>query len=320
MAKVFATRRLPGTALARVREAGHDLEVWPGECAPPRDVLLAKVRGVEGLITLLEDRVDAAVMDAAGPGLKVIAQYAVGVDNIDLEAARARGIRVTHTPGVLTEATADLAFALLLAAARRVVQGDAFVRAGGWKCWGPELMLGAPVHGATLLVVGFGRIGQAVARRALGFGMRVLYTSRSPKPEAEAELGATRVELDAALPHADFVSLHVPLTPETERLFDRRRLTRMKPGAILVNTARGRVVETDALVEALENGPLAAAGLDVTDPEPLPNDHPLLARKNVVVTPHVGSADRPTRVRMAEMVASDLLAVLEGREPRYPVV
>ena len=320
MAKVVATRRLPEVAFQAILAAGHELSVWEGECPPPREELLKLVAGAEGLLTTLEDRIDAEVMDAAGPGLKVIAQYAVGVDNIDLEAARARGIRVTNTPGVLTEATADLAFALLLAAARRVVEGNRYVREGRWRCWLPTGFLGPEVAGARVLVVGFGRIGQAFARRAKGFGMEILYTSRTPKPEAEAELGARRVPLDEALPKADFVSLHVPLTPETERLFDRVRLARMKPGSVLVNTARGRVVDTEALVWALTEGPLFAAGLDVTDPEPLPKDHPLARLENVVLTPHVGSAGIRTRERMAQMAAENLLAVLRGEEPPHPVV
>jgi len=320
MAKVVATRRLPEVAFQAILAAGHELSVWEGECPPPREELLKLVAGAEGLLTTLEDRIDAEVMDAAGPGLKVIAQYAVGVDNIDLEAARARGIRVTNTPGVLTEATADLAFALLLAAARRVVEGDRYVREGRWRCWLPTGFLGPEVAGARVLVVGFGRIGQAFARRAKGFGMEILYASRTPKPEAEAELGARRVPLDEALPKADFVSLHVPLTPETERLFDRVRLARMKPGSVLVNTARGRVVDTEALVWALTEGPLFAAGLDVTDPEPLPKDHPLARLENVVLTPHVGSAGIRTRERMAQMAAENLLAVLRGEEPPHPVV
>jgi len=320
MAKVYATRKLPGDAFARIKTAGHELSYWEAACPPPREELLRQVAGAEGLITTLEDRVDAELMDAAGSGLKVIAQYAVGVNNIDLEAARARGIRVTHTPGVLTEATADLAFALLLAAARRVPEGDRFVRDGRWKCWLPTGFLGPEVHGATVLVVGFGRIGQAFARRARGFGMEILYTSRAPKPEAEAALGARRVTLDEALPEADFVSLHVPLTPETDRLFNEERLFRLKPGAVLVNTARGRVVDTEALVKALVEGPLFAAGLDVTDPEPLPPEHPLARLENVVLTPHVGSAGLRTRERMAAMVAENLLAVLAGGEPPNPVV
>ncbi len=318
MEHVFVTRSLPGTALDELRQAGYRVDVWPEFLAPPREVLLERVRGAAGLITMLEDRVDAELMDAADPGLKVIAQYAVGLDNIDLEAAKKRGIVVTHTPGVLTDATADLAFALLAATARRVVEGHDYVRRGEWKTWHPELLLGPELHGATVGVVGFGRIGQAFARRARGFEMKVLYTSRRPKPEAEAALTAERVELDELLARADFVSLHTPLTPETHRLMNAERLARMKEGAVLVNTARGKVVDTEALLDALEHGPLFAAGLDVTDPEPLPADHPLSRHPRVVVTPHIGSAGRATRLHMAEMVARDVLAVLQGRPPRYP--
>ncbi|WP_456413854.1 2-hydroxyacid dehydrogenase [Oceanithermus profundus] len=320
MERVFVTRSLPGTALDELRQAGYQVDVWPEFLAPPRAVLLERVRGAAGLITMLEDRVDAELMDAAGPGLKVIAQYAVGLDNVDLEAARERGIVVTHTPGVLTDATADLAFALLAAAARRVVEGHDYVRRGEWKTWHPELLLGPELHGATVGVVGFGRIGQAFARRARGFEMKVLYTSRRPKPEAEAALAAERVELDELLARADFVSLHTPLTPETHRLMNAERLAQMKEGAVLVNTARGKVVDTEALLDALERGPLFAAGLDVTDPEPLPADHPLLGHPRVVVTPHIGSAGLRTRRRMAEMVAHDLRAVLEGRTPKHAAV
>ncbi len=318
MERVFVTRSLPGTALDELRQAGYQVEVWPEFTAPPREVLLERVRGAAGLITMLEDRVDAQLMDAAGPQLKVIAQYAVGLDNVDLEAAKKRGIVVTHTPGVLTDATADLAFALLAAAARRVVEGHDYVRRGEWKTWHPELLLGPELHGATVGVVGFGRIGQAFARRARGFEMKVLYASRRPKPEAEAALAAEHVELDELLARADFVSLHTPLTPETHHLMNAERLARMKEGAVLVNTARGKVVDTEALLNALEHGPLFAAGLDVTDPEPLPADHPLLRHPRVVVTPHIGSAGLRTRRRMAEMVARDVLAVLEGRPPRHP--
>ncbi len=318
MERVFVTRSLPGTALDELRQAGYQVDVWPDFLAPPREVMLERVRGAAGLITMLEDRVDAELMDAAGPGLKVIAQYAVGLDNIDLEAARKRGIVVTHTPGVLTDATADLAFALLAAAARRVAEGHDYVRRGEWRTWHPELLLGPELFGATVGVVGFGRIGQAFARRARGFEMKVLYTSRQPKPEAEAALAAERVELDELLERSDFVSLHTPLTPETHRLMNAERLARMKEGAVLVNTARGKVVDTGALLAALEHGPLFAAGLDVTDPEPLPADHPLLGHPRVVVTPHIGSAGRATRLRMAEMVVGDVRAVLEGRTPHHP--
>jgi len=318
MERVFVTRSLPGNALEELRQAGYRVEVWPEFLPPPREALLEQVRGAAGLITMLEDRVDAELMDAAGPGLKVIAQYAVGLDNVDLEAAKERGVVVTHTPGVLTDATADLAFALLAAAARRVVEGHDYVRRGEWKTWHPELLLGPELHGATVGVVGFGRIGQAFARRTRGFGMKVLYTSRRPKPEAEAELHAERAALDELLARADFVSLHTPLTPETHRLMNAERLAQMKEGAVLVNTARGKVVDTQALLRALDDGPLFAAGLDVTDPEPLPANHPLLGHPRVVVTPHIGSAGRRTRLQMAEMVARDVLAVLEGRPPQHP--
>jgi len=318
MERVFVTRSLPGNALEELRQAGYRVEVWPEFLPPPREALLEQVRGAAGLITMLEDRVDAELMDAAGPSLKVIAQYAVGLDNVDLEAAKERGVVVTHTPGVLTDATADLAFALLSAAARRVVEGHDYVRRGEWKTWHPELLLGPELHEATVGVVGFGRIGQAFARRTRGFGMKVIYSSRRPKPDAEAELHAERVALDELLARADFVSLHAPLTPETHRLMNAERLARMKEGAVLVNTARGKVVDTQALLGALEHGPLFAAGLDVTDPEPLPLDHPLLHHPRAVVTPHIGSAGRRTRLQMAEMVARDVLAVLEGRPPQHP--
>ncbi len=318
MSRVFVTRKLPGNALDQLRNAGIEVDVWPDFLAPPRQEMLGRARGAAGLITMLEDRVDAELMDAAGPGLKVIAQYAVGLDNIDLKAAKERGIVVTHTPGVLTDATADLAFALLAAAARRVVEGHDYVRRGEWQTWHPELLLGPELHGATVGVVGFGRIGQALARRARGFDMKVLYTSRHPKPEEENELNAEYVALNELLERADFVSLHTPLTPETLHLMNAEHLARMKEGSVLINTARGKVVDTAALLNALESGPLFAAGLDVTDPEPLPADHPLLGHPRVVVTPHIGSAGRRTRLEMAEMVTGDVLAVLSGKQPSFP--
>lgn len=318
MSRVFVTRKLPGNALDQLRNAGIEVDVWPDFLAPPRQEMLGRASGAAGLITMLEDRVDAELMDAAGPGLKVIAQYAVGLDNIDLKAAKERGIVVTHTPGVLTDATADLAFALLAAAARRVVEGHDYVRRGEWQTWHPELLLGPELHGATVGVVGFGRIGQALARRARGFDMKVLYTSRHPKPEEENELNAEYVALNELLERADFVSLHTPLTPETLHLMNAEHLARMKEGSVLINTARGKVVDTAALLNALESGPLFAAGLDVTDPEPLPADHPLLGHPRVVVTPHIGSAGRRTRLEMAEMVTGDVLAVLSGKQPSFP--
>ncbi|MCS6869401.1 MAG: D-glycerate dehydrogenase [Thermus sp.] len=311
--RVLVTRTLPGNALDRLRERGLEVEVHQGLFLP-REELLRKVQGVVGLIPTVEDRVDAEVMDRAGPGLRVIACYSVGVDHVDLEAAKARGIRVTHTPGVLTEATADLTLALLLAVARRLVEGVEHAREGRWQAWHPELLLGLDLGGLTLGIVGMGRIGQAVAQRAQAFGMRVVYHSRTPKP-----LPYPHLALEALLAQADVVSLHAPLTPETHRLMNRERLFAMKPGGILLNTARGGLVDTEALVEALE-GHLFGAGLDVTDPEPLPPGHPLYALKNAVITPHLGSAGRRTRERMAAMAVDNLLAVLEGQEPPNPVV
>ncbi|AEV16662.1 Glycerate dehydrogenase/glyoxylate reductase [Thermus sp. CCB_US3_UF1] len=311
--RVLVTRTLPGNALDRLRERGLEVEVHQGLFLP-REELLRKVQGVVGLIPTVEDRVDAEVMDRAGPGLRVIACYSVGVDHVDLEAAKARGIRVTHTPGVLTEATADLTLALLLAVARRLVEGVEHAREGRWQAWHPELLLGLDLGGLTLGIVGMGRIGQAVAQRAQAFGMRVVYHSRTPKP-----LPYPHLALEALLAQADVVSLHAPLTPETHRLMNRERLFAMKPGSILLNTARGGLVDTEALVEALE-GHLFGAGLDVTDPEPLPPGHPLYALKNAVITPHLGSAGRRTRERMAAMAVDNLLAVLEGQEPPNPVV
>ncbi len=318
MKRVFVTRKLPGKALKRLQDDGLQVDVWPDFLAPPRKKLLERARGASALITMLEDNVDAELMDAAGPQLKIIAQYAVGLDNIDLSAAKERGIVVTHTPGVLTDATADLAFALLAAAARRVVEGHDYVRRGEWQTWHPELLLGPELHGATVGVIGFGRIGQAFARRARGFDMKVLYSSRRPKPEAETGLSAEHTNLDELLERSDFVSLHTPLTPETLRLMNAERLARMKEGAILINTARGKVVDTGALLTALESGHLFAAGLDVTDPEPLPHDHPLATHPRVVLTPHIGSAGRSTRERMAAMVTGDVLAVLKGGLPLHP--
>ncbi|HXG40768.1 MAG TPA: D-glycerate dehydrogenase [Candidatus Limnocylindrales bacterium] len=310
--KVFVARVIPDDGLRPILEA-TDAVVWQDELPPPRDVLLEAVAGCEGILTLLTDRVDAELLDRAGPGLKVVSNYAVGYDNIDVAECTRRGIPVGNTPGVLTETTADLAFALAMAAARRIVEGADYVRAGKWKTWGPMLLLGPDVHGSTLGIVGFGRIGQAVARRAKGFAMTVLYhdVARAPA-EVEAELGATYVPLDELLARSDIVSLHVNLTPETRGLIDAARLRRMKPSAILVNTARGPVVDSLALAEALREGVIWAAALDVTDPEPLPVDHPLMSAPRCLVVPHIASASRATRGKMAEMAAANLLAGLRG--------
>ena len=296
MARVFVTRRLPGTALTRLA-AEHEVDVWPERMPPPQDVLRQRAARVDGLLALLTDRVDAALIESC-PDLRVISNYAVGSDNVDLEAAAARGIPVGITPDVLTEATADLAFAGLLAAARRLPEALAAVRAGAWQTWEPDWLLGHDVHGATLGIVGYGRIGRAVARRAEGFSMRILATPRVP--------------LDELLAQSDAVTLHVPLTSETRHLIDADALARMKPTAILVNTARGGVVDQQALARALHRGEIAGASLDVTDPEPLPPDHPLLEAPNLLVLPHIGSATHTARERMADLAVDNLLAGLAG--------
>ena len=297
--RVFVTRDLPGGALERLT-AQHDVEVWPGRLPPPRDELLSRAPQLEGLLSLLTDPVDAQLMDAA-PDLRAISNYAVGVDNVDVEAATARGIPVGNTPGVLTESTADLALALMLGIARRLAEGEAFVRAGEWATWEPGLMLGRDLHGATVGVVGYGRIGTAVGRRLEGFGCELLTTSRSGG-----------VPLDELLERSDFVTLHCPLTPETRGLIGAEALRRMKPTSYLVNTARGPVVDTDALAAALRAGEIAGAALDVTDPEPLPGDHPLLDAPNLLVVPHVASATLASRGKMADMAVDNLLAGLAG--------
>lgn len=318
MAKVFVTRILPGRAIDLLREAGHDVDLWDHELPPPPDVLAERLSTADAALTLLTDRIDASLL-ASCTDLKVIANMAVGYDNVDPAEAANAGVWLTNTPGVLAETTADLAFALLLAAARRVVESDRDTRAGGWRTWSPTGFLGHDVHGATLGIVGLGEIGEAVARRARGFSMRLLYTNRSPRPEAERELGAERRPLDQLLADSDFVSIHVPLTAETRHMFGEAQFRLMKPTAIFVNTARGGVVDQDALVAALREGFIAGAGLDVTDPEPLPLSHPLFALPNVVITPHIASASVTTRSRMAEMAARNIIAVLAAEEPPNPV-
>jgi glyoxylate reductase len=313
------SRLLPEAGLAPIREA-CDARIWEGELPPGRAELLAAIEGCEGVLTLLTDRVDDEFLDRAGPGLRVVSNFAVGFDNVDVPACTARGVAVGNTPGVLTETTADLAFGLLMAAARRIAEGDRYVRAGKWKTWGPMLLLGPDVHGSTIGIVGFGRIGQAVASRARGFGMRVLYHDLHRADAAvEAEFGATFMPLQELLPASDFVSLHVNLSEQTRGLINAERLGWMKPTAILVNTSRGPVVDQQALYEALRDGVIAGAALDVTDPEPLPADDPLLSLEHCLVVPHIASASRPTRGKMAEMAAANLLAGLRGERLPTPV-
>ena len=306
---VFVTRALPGDALGRLAQTA-EVDIWPGDLPPSYDELRRRCAEACGIISLLTDRIDAELIDAS-PGLRVISNVAVGYDNIDLGAAFARGIPVGHTPGILTETTADLAFALLLAAARRITEAARFVREARWKTWDPQLMLGHDVHGATLGIVGFGQIGQALARRARGFDMRVLYAARREPPAAARGFGQ-RVALDDLLRASAFVSLHVPLTPETRRLIGERELRLMRPSAILVNTARGAIVDQPALVRALHEGWIAGAGLDVMEEEPLPPSDALLTAPNVVLLPHIGSASHATRAYMASLAVDNCIAGLRG--------
>ncbi len=306
---VYVTRRIPEAGLAMIRER-CDARVWEEPLPPPREVILEQVAGCDGLLCLVSDDIDGQVMDAGD--LRVISQYAVGVDNIDLNAATERGIPVGHTPGVLTDATADLAFTLLMCAARRIPEGIEKVRAGEWRTWDPLGLLGTDVWEATLGIIGLGRIGTAMARRARGFQMRILYTDPRRAPDLEEELGLVYAPRDDLLEQADFVTIHAPLIPETHHLIDEAALRRMKDTAILINAARGEIVDTEALVEALEKGWIARAALDVTDPEPIPSDHPLVAMRNCIVVPHIGSATVTARDRMAVIAAENLLAGVQG--------
>jgi glyoxylate reductase len=317
--RVFVSRRIPDEGLDPIIES-CDADVWDGEMPPPRDELLRRVAGCDGVLALLTDRVDDAFLDAAGPQLRVVANYAVGYDNIDVPACRARGVAVGTTPGVLTETTADLAFALLMAAARRLPEGSRYVRDGNWKTWGPLLLLGPDVHGATIGIVGFGRIGQAVAQRAQGFGMRILYHDIQPLPDdVTSAFGASYRPLEALLAESDFVSLHVNLSDVTRHLINAETLAWMKPTAVLVNTSRGPVVDQAALAEALRDGTIWAAALDVTDPEPIPMDDPLVGLDNCLIVPHIASASRATRGKMAAMAAANLLAGVRGEPLPTPV-
>ena len=317
--RVLVTRVIPDEGLDEIR-AATDLDLWTDELPPPRDELLRRVAGVDGLLSLLTDRVDDELLDAAGPQLKVVSNYAVGFDNIDLAACTRRRIPAGNTPGVLTETTADLAFALLMAAARGIDEGSRYVRAGSWRTWGPMLLLGVDVHGATLGIVGFGRIGREMAKRAAGFGMRVLYHDvQRASEEDERALNATHTELETLLAESDFVTLHVNLTDETHHLVDAAALSRMRPTAVLVNTSRGPVVDHAALHDALRERRIFAAALDVTDPEPIPADSALLELDNCLVVPHIASASGVTRGRMAAMAAENLLAGLDGRRLPTPI-
>ncbi|RJP51125.1 MAG: D-glycerate dehydrogenase [Anaerolineaceae bacterium] len=306
--KIFITRLIPGPGLNLIKEHFPSPKIWTHDLPPTREQLLERVRGVDGLLCLLTERIDAELMDAIGSQVKVISSMSVGVDHIDLGEATKRGIPIGHTPGVLTDATADQTFALLLAAARRMVEGVDYVRAGKWTTWHPQLLLGADMVGATLGIVGFGRIGQAVAKRAQGFDMRVIYHD----PTAESAYNAQPVDLDTLLRESDFVSLHVPFTAETRQMVNDQFLSSMKRTAILVNTSRGGVVDQTALHRALKSKQIFAAALDVTDPEPLPMDSPLLELENCIIVPHLGSASKRTRDQMSLLAARNLIAGLKG--------
>src|SRR5688500_14829607 len=307
--KVFVTRNIPEKGFELIKDF-CDVDLWAGEMPPGRADLLQRVRGVDSLLCLLTDKIDGEVMDEAGSQLKVISNHAVGFDNIDVNAATARKIPVGNTPDVLTDATADFAFALMMAAGRRILEAERYVRDGKWKTWGPMLLLGIEMKGATLGLIGFGRIGKAMARRAAGFDMHVIYFD--PK-EAKLDSGihATRVDFETLLEESDFISIHTPLTPDTHHLIDSEAVSRMKPNAVLVNTSRGPVVDQDALYEALKEHRIFAAGLDVTDPEPLPLDSPLLTLDNIIITPHIASASKTARDQMSWMAAKNLIAGLK---------
>ena len=313
MPTVAVTRKIPEAGLALLREAA-EVRVWPEELPPSPEQLGELLRGCDGAVTLLTDRIDGAVLDRE-PQLKVVSNFAVGFDNVDVPAATERGVAVCNTPGVLTETTADFAFALLMSAARRIPEGIDYVRAGQWQTWGPLLLLGRDLHRATIGIVGFGRIGQALAKRARGFEMEILDYDAQRYPDAERALGATYRELDDLLRESDFVTLHVALTPETQQMIGAREFGLMKREAVVVNAARGPVIDTDALVAALRDGEIMGAALDVTDPEPLPADHPLVSLPNCIVVPHIASATVATRDNMATLAARNVLAVLRGERP-----
>jgi glyoxylate reductase len=312
--KAYITRMLPERGLNVIKKY-FDVEIWQEYGPPPRNVLLEKAKDVDLLVTLLSDKIDKEVFNAA-PRLKIVSQLAVGFDNIDLQEATKRGIYVTNTPEVLTDTTADFAWTLLMAVARRVVEADKYVRSGQWKvAWHPAMMQGRDVHGATIGIVGAGRIGYAMAKRATGFGMKILFYDVISRPEMEKDFGAKKVDLETLLKESDFVSIHVPLMKETHHLMNSERFKLMKKTAYLINNSRGPVIDEKALYEALKQGKIAGAGLDVFEQEPTPTDNPLLKLDNVVVAPHISSASYETRSKMSEMVAENLISYFEGKKP-----
>ncbi|UFJ41413.1 D-glycerate dehydrogenase [Brevibacillus humidisoli] len=316
--KLVVTRELPEEAMHLLKEEA-DLYVWESESESiPRSVLLQEVQQATGIVTNVADSIDREVLDAA-PHLRVVSTMAVGFDNIDVNTATQRGIAIGHTPGILTETTADLTFALLMATARRVVDGDRFVRNGEWKSWGPMLLTGQDIYGATIGIIGMGRIGEAVARRAAGFAMKLLYHNRSRRPEVEQKLGAEYRSLDELLAESDYVVLMAPGSPDTYRMIGAREISLMKRSAVFINTSRGTNVDEQALYQALKEKRIWAAGLDVFEQEPIRTDHPLLSLDNVVVLPHIGSASIATRTRMAVIAAKNALAGIRGERLLHTV-
>lgn len=316
--KVFITRRIPQQAIELLKE--HcEVEIWDKEDTPvPRSVLEEKIQGVDGLFCLLTETIDEELLSKA-TNLKIVSNMAVGYNNIQVDAATQRGVMVTNTPGVLTETTADLTFALLLATARRIVESSSFLKEGNWKVWSPMLLTGQDVYGSTLGIVGLGRIGEAVARRAKGFGMDILYYNRSRKIDVEQELGLTKVDFESLLKRSDFVCVLTPYTKETHGLIGEREISLMKRSAVLINTARGGIVDEEALFKALDEKRIWAAGLDVFDHEPISMDNPLLTLPNVTLLPHIGSASEKTRIKMALIAGKNIVQGLSGERPKYLV-
>ena len=313
--KVFVARKIAQEALDTIAEV-TEMDLWEDELPPSRDVLMKKVQDIDGLLSLLTDKVDAGLMDAA-PKLKIVSNMAVGFDNIEVAEATKRSILVGNTPGVLTETTADFAWSLIMAAGRRIAEGDRWTRSGKWQTWGPMILLGHDIHHATLGIVGCGRIGLEIAKRARGFDMKLLYHDAiRRKPEEEKEYGLEFVpDLYDLLSRSDFVTVHVPLTAETRHMISSQEFAAMKPTAVFVNSARGPIVDPKALYEALKSGQIFAAGLDVTEPEPITMDDPLLTLENIIIAPHIASASVATRTKMANMAAANLIAGLKGEMP-----
>ena len=311
--KVYVTRRIPESGIRLLQES-CDVEIWDSDDVVPRDVFLNAVTDKDAVLCLLTDRVDAETLNVA-KNAKIFANMAVGFDNIDVAECTKRGIMASNTPGVLTNTTADFAFTLLMAAARRIREGHEFVHAGKWETWGPLLLMGQDIHHATLGLIGVGRIGTEMARRGQGFSMRLLYNDVVRREDLEQELGLEYADFDTVLKESDFVSLHVPYMPATHHLISTEQLAKMKQTAVLINTARGPIVDPEALYTALKSGEIWAAGLDVTDPEPIPMDDPLLTLDNCLIAPHIASASFNTRSDMSELAANNILAAIAGERP-----